>query len=437
VRLAQWIVRVLAAAIGGAAVRIARRVAGRPPRIWHGPWPLHSIRYMVAADRAAGYPSRSVVVSERQMSYDLVQRRDFDVVIRSEGTAWYDEHRIALIDLLLRGDIWVTYFDGLFFNITNHRRNELAFYLLRLAGIRIIVTAHGSDIVHWSPRRTRYDWIARMQKDYPTWSFDEQTPISLRRIEHFTRHSALVLPGDPIMGHLLPRCDVMFKVFPIDCHELQPSPVESRERVQIVHAPNHRNVKGTEFLFAAVAMLQERGFACDLVLIEGLPRDEALRRYAAADIIADQFCMGGWAQFALEGMALGKPVLAYLDEDFLANPVFNVPVVNATPENLATVLAALIEIPELRHRLGAASRTAVERYHSVEALGAVWDRIYRHVWTGGALDFSGVAHFSPERKPRPSTEDPRIEEFWPVEVRDLMPRIHASIDRLLPSRRIG
>ncbi len=425
-----WIVRLFAAAATGAVVRVARRVLGRPPRIWHGPMPLHSIRYMVAADRLAGYPSGSVVVTEQQVKYELVTRNDFDVVIRSDKVPWYDRHWIALIDLLLRGDIWVTYFDGLFFNVNHRRRNDFTFRLLRLAGIRIIVTAHGSDIVHWSSHRTRYDWIARMQQDYPTWSFDAQTPISLQRIDHFTRHSDLVLPGDPIMGHLLPRSDVMFKVYPIDTDELQPIPTVSRERVRIVHAPNHRNVKGTDFLLAAIDAVRAKGFDCDLVLIERMPRQEALQRFAEADIIADQFCMGGWAQFALEGMALGKPVLAYLDEDFLNDSVFNVPVVNATAENLASVLAVLIEIPELRARLGAASRSSVERYHSIPALAEVWDRLYRHLWRGEPLDFSGTAHFSRERKPRSLSEDPRLEAFWPIRVDDLMPRIHAVLQRM-------
>jgi glycosyltransferase involved in cell wall biosynthesis len=430
VRLFVWTSRVLAAAAWGAAIRFARRLARRPPRIWHGPNPLHSIRYMVAADRLAGYPSRSVVLTEKQVKYDLVTRGDFDVVVRSETTPWQDLHWLALIDLLLRGDVWVAFFDGLFFNVADRRKNELAFRLLRAAGIRIVVTAHGSDIIRLDVPPTRYDWIARMQKDYPTWDFAAQTPVSKTRIDHFCRHSDLVLPGDSIMARLIPRNDLLIKVYPIDTDELRPVDPPPHESVKIIHAPNHRYVKGTDFLMAAIDRLTAKGFRCELVLIEGVARSEALRRFAEADIIADQFCMGGWAQFALEGMALGKPVLTYLDREHLESPQFNLPVVNTTPENLPEVLAVLIELEELRRRLGTASRTAVERYQSIPAMGEVWDRIYRHVWWRKPLDFTGTAHFSPERTRRSLTEDPAQEEFWPVEVGEWMGRIRAAIARV-------
>jgi len=430
-RVVFWIFRVVFAAFAGTILRLARRIAGKPPRIWHGPMPLHSIRYMVAADRAAGYPSRSVVLTEKQVKYDLVTRDDFDVVIRSDRISWYDLHWLALIDLLLHADIWSAHFDGLFFNAMDRRRNALAFRLIRACGIRIVVTAHGSDIVHLGRPPTRYAWIERMQRDYPKWDFAEQTPISLVRIELFCRYADLVFPGDSIMARLVPRNDLLFKVYPIDTNELRPAPAHAPARtVKIIHAPNHRLVKGTDFLLDAVERLRSRGFDCELALIEGVPRAKALQLYDAADVIADQFCMGGWAQFALEGMALGKPVLAYLDREHLGDPAFNLPVVNATPENLPEVLAAMIAVPELRTRIGVASRNAVERYQSISALAEVWDRIYSHVWHGLPLDLASTAHFSPERMARALTEDPLCAEFWPVAVDDLMPGIGEAVRRI-------
>lgn len=428
-----WVVQVLASALAGAVWRIARRAFSLPPRIWHGPMPLHAIAYMVASDRAGGYPSRSCVVTSQQVKrYDLVTRSEFDRVVDAEDVLWHDRFWVALADLLLRGDVWVTYFDGLFFHVRARRRNEWAFRLIRAVGIRLIVTAHGSDIVQLTHRTTRYDWVGRMQRDYPNWSFVDQTAVSRERVEMFCRFADLVLPGDAVMARLLPRTDVLFKPFGIDCEALRPPAAEApvAKVVTIIHAPNHRQVKGTDYLVTAVEQLQSRGFDCQLILIEGVARSEALQRYAAADIIADQFCMGGWAQFALEGMALGKPVLCYLDQEHLGDPLYNLPVVNAVPERIAEVLAPLIACSELRSRLGERSRAETEKYQSVPALGEVWDQLYRYVWFREPLRLETTEHFSSARRSRSFTEDPNDEAFWPVDVADLMPQIRDAIKRL-------
>ena len=55
-----------------------------------------------------------------------------------------------------------------------------------------------------------------------------------------------------------------------------------------------------------------------------------------ADIIADQFIGGAYALFAIEGMALGKPVMCYLREElFPCHPEWaECPIVNTNPGNL-------------------------------------------------------------------------------------------------------
>jgi hypothetical protein len=284
---------------------------------------------------------------------------------------------------------------------------------------------HGSDIVQWSEHRDRYGWVERMSRDYPTWSFDEQTPISRRRVELFSRFADLVISGDSSLDPFLPRRDLRFKYFPIDTEKIAPVPQPHHDPPRIVHAPNHRFVKGTPELLAAIERLRSRGVACELRLVEGVAPEEARAVYATADVIADQFIIGAFGTFALEGLALGKPVLTYLDEEHLRDPLFHLPIVNTTVENMDRVIAALLAVPELRRRLGAAGRAAVERYHSYEALGEVWDRLYRHVWRGEALALETTRHFS-GRVARAVTEDPSRTEFWPVDVSDLIEAIVAS-----------
>src|SRR5262249_56453568 len=79
--------------------------------------------------------------------------------------------------------------------------------------------------------------------------------------------------------------------------------------VTIVHSPNHRHYKGTRFLVDAVETLRREGLPVELVVVEGKPNAEAKREYARADLVADQFLIGAYALFAIEGMALSKPVV--------------------------------------------------------------------------------------------------------------------------------
>jgi hypothetical protein len=137
--------------------------------------------------------------------------------------------------------------------------------------------------------------------------------------------------------------------------------------------------------------------------------------------------MGGFGIFALEGLCLGKPVLTYLDQDYLGNPIFTHPIVNTNPENIERVLAVLLQVPALRERLGEAGCESVVRYQSVAAMAEVWTRIYCHLWWGEPLDLETTAPFSRERQARSFVEDPACPDFWPVPVEDLMPAIHNAL----------
>ena len=412
-----WLLRVLVAAKVGAIVRIARRIARRPPRIWHGFTPLHATSWMVQAEREAGFPSVSVTMHTRATRYALVRHEDFDRVFESETDRWDDAHWLAIIDLLRTADIWNAYYDCLFFNHTERTKNVLVFQLIRLAGIRIVAQSHGSDLLCIGCYKSRYGWPERAQLDYPDWDLTAYREVVEERVALFGRFADFLMAGDSLYEPILPRADLSLHTVPVDTESLVPSEPVSREVPVIVHAPNHRNIKGTAYLLDAVEQLRARGFAYELRLIEGVPRHEALRLYVDADVVADQFIIGAFGIFALEGMALGKPVLTYLDEPHLQRPVYSHPLVNTTPENMLAVLAVLHAVPELRRRIGNASRASVVCYQSFDALAQVWTRVYRHVWWGEPLDLASTPPFDPSRKARSLSEDPSQAEFWPVEVR--------------------
>jgi glycosyltransferase involved in cell wall biosynthesis len=426
-RRSLWALRVLLAAMWGWPPRLVRRLLHRPPRIWHGIRPLHAVTASVKADRRAGFPSQSVVMQPRQdRLYALTNAGDFDVVAETLGYSWDSQHWACLCHLLRHGDIWNTSFQP-FFSADRRLANELVFRMIRLVGIKIIAFPFGTDVAYRDRYRDRYDWVGRLQADYSDWDLERWGETTRGHVDLYSRHAHLVVGMDSSVSRFLTRNDLHFKGFPVDTERIQPSVSVDRARPLVIHATNHRRVKGTDVLIDCVQQLQAAGVECELVLVERVDRDAALRLYSRADVIADQFVMGAYGVFALEGLACAKPVMTFLDAQHLANPVFNLPLVNTTHANMRGVLAALLRVRELRDRIGRFSREQVAKYQSVDAMAEVWKQIYDHLWWGSPLELEATRHFSPERTARSFSEDPSDPEFWPVDVSDLIPAIREAM----------
>jgi glycosyltransferase involved in cell wall biosynthesis len=89
-------------------------------------------------------------------------------------------------------------------------------------------------------------------------------------------------------------------------------------------------------------------------------------------VIVDQLNAGWYGVFAIEAMALGKPVVTFLHEEAVrrTEEAFGmpVPIVSATKETLVESLRPLAESPEERRRVGAASRAYAEHVHDLERM---------------------------------------------------------------------
>jgi hypothetical protein len=146
------------------------------------------------------------------------------------------------------------------------------------------------------------------------------------------------------------------------------APTSPQNPLRIVHAPNHRHFKGTRFLIEAVEQLHREGLALELKLVERLPNDEALAIYRTADLVFDQGLIGFHGYFAIEAMALGKPVICFIrkPEAYLIDHE-NCPIINARPETLAGAIRQLALDRGRLRELGHAGRRYVEKYFSLQA----------------------------------------------------------------------
>jgi glycosyltransferase involved in cell wall biosynthesis len=136
----------------------------------------------------------------------------------------------------------------------------------------------------------------------------------------------------------------------------------------VLHAPSNRNVKGTKFILDAVQNLRNKGLLFEFVLIEGMSNAEARRHYMRADILVDQLLAGWYGGLAVELMALGKPVIAYIREQdlkFIPQEMADeLPIIHGDPSNIEDVLESWItkEKSDLIE-WGLKCRSYVERWH--------------------------------------------------------------------------
>jgi glycosyltransferase involved in cell wall biosynthesis len=162
----------------------------------------------------------------------------------------------------------------------------------------------------------------------------------------------------------------------LDVREYTPVPPEERPRPVVVHAPSSRRRKGTEHVVEACA-----GLDVELDIVEGIPHEEARRHYERADIVVDQLNAGWYGIFALEAMALGKPVLSYLRPEAVQETEHalgtQVPIVPVTKETLRERIAELAASVDERQRIGASSRGYVERVHDADRGADRLIEIYR------------------------------------------------------------
>jgi hypothetical protein len=194
-----------------------------------------------------------------------------------------------------------------------------------------------------------------------------------RRAEdvRYLRSADAAIVGSYLTRRLAPRGPwPEYDIVPpaIVLRDWQPSPEEPGAVLRVAHAPSKRAIKGTEAVIAAVDALRARDAPVELDLIEGVPHREARRRYAGADVIVDQLRIGWYGMFAIESMALAKPVVVHLDERAAAETEeafgLALPMIRADERGLEDVLGRLVEERESLPELGRRSREYVERVHA-------------------------------------------------------------------------
>lgn len=253
--------------------------------------------------------------------------------------------------------------------------------LARCLGRKIFFTLQGCDarIASESNRRNSVTMCGAGACTMYTKCVSQFDAQRQRFIEHILPLADRIFYLNPELGHYIPRASFL-PYSNVSARDIAPTPPLNRRRPRILHAPSDDSIKGSHLIEAALSELR-KSYDFEYVPVRNVPHAEAMRLYADCDLVIDQILAGWYGGFAVELMAMGKPVACYIrDEDlhFLPKDMrIALPLLRVHPshllEDLKRILAARDRWPEW----GAAGRLFVLRWHDPQQIAAAMVAAYR------------------------------------------------------------
>ena len=362
---------------------IKRKPTGRARKVVFGGVGMISFARWSDALNKTGRESRTVVWS----TPSIYSRDVFDRDIQSR---WGDFSGIVAPVIFLQevrhADTVVWGFDGFILGLGCLRRFE--FFLLKLAGCKTVVIPYGADSYVYSQISSE-DVAHVLQISYPE-AARRQRSLS-RDVNRKIEQADFVFLGLMTFDGF-GRWDALpFNAMVVDLDLWVPGQRDWQSEVlKVVHAPNHRGFKGTEFIVEAVRRLRNEGFPIELILLEGMPNEQVRDVFSnQAHVLVEQLIAPGYAMNGVEGLASGLVVIANLSDERLMRPMrrwsfaAECPIVSANPETIYEVLREFTSNRNQLEEIGSSSRHYAEKFHSAGAFSEFYSSIDSFLWDGG------------------------------------------------------
>jgi glycosyltransferase involved in cell wall biosynthesis len=395
------------------------------PRFVFTPIPIINNKYWAIALRNEGYSAKTLMYG----LYSINKTEDYDEYFLDRMESYKDKREYRAMywlgidedylyfklfeETITEFDIFCFPFSGGILSYTLLKSKEAE--ILKEVGCKSVILAYGADYFQYS-KITDPSYRHNILSSYPEMGRLEYKVYENYR--YWAENANFIMGSESHDG--LGRWDMLpVNFISIDTKQWKVSNKKNNADgkngiVKLSHSPNHRHVKGTEYILEAVDELKAEGYNIELVLMEKLPNDEVRRILATdIDIHIEQIAYPGYALSAIEGMACGLPVISNEESElstrFLRRYSYlnECPIVSATPESIKTILKILIANPELRNQLGKAGRSYIEKYHSEISAKNIFDKITRKVWFNEDIDL--MAEYHPLVKTSYNNQSPKIE----------------------------
>jgi len=192
-------------------------------------------------------------------------------------------------------------------------------------------------------------------------------------VRNVDRHVELRLTSEWDLLDYDPRLEYLY--LPFDTAEYRDRIHRLHNPIRICHAS--RNIfKGTGHIISAVDHLKQK-HSVELILLQDMPHDVALRIKNECDIFVDQLTnAGGWGygMSSIEALAMGLPVVTNIPPK-MSDQLRDHPFVQADTETIAEVLERLVTNQYLCRACSQAGQKWVRARHDIRIVG---DQLYAH-----------------------------------------------------------
>ena len=348
-------------------------------RFFFGPVSVLNNKYWANSLKKNGFKAESWVIG----IFDNINKSsDFDKIIFAPvGILRIYYFFISITQF----DIFVFSFSGGFLDRTVFWKFEAL--LLKILNKKIIIIPYGADFYQYSKIedfKRRHTLIARYP--YPE---KNESEISSKVII-WTKNADVIIPGYLIEG--LYHWDMLpYSPICLDTHNFNRSKnvnstngLDPKNPIRIVHSPNHRIIKGTEFIIDAINSLKQDGYFIEFELLENIQNFQVRKILMESDILIDQI-HSGYALSAMEGMASGCVVISNITRKPYENIMRTFsylnecPIVSANNFDLKDQLRLLIDNPKLRNSLSANGQDYVKKYHSFDSSKEMFLLILKYI----------------------------------------------------------
>lgn len=351
------------------------RLSRRRGRVGLGPEPLINNVYFRQALSRAGYDATTFVDEVYHVTSDFDVRADRWPVPRQLRSLLLFAWCVARFDCL------VVYLNG-----GPLGRSRVLWraepFLLRLAGVRTVVLAYGSDVQEMS-RSPNLVFKNAISRDYPGHRLRRKRIAA--QIDMWTIHAGHLVGGCEWVDYLYHWDSLVISHFAIDTASFRPTVASRNGRggpFRVLHAPNHRNIKGTAHLIRAIERLKAAGECIELAILERVPNHKVRSAIAEADLVVDQLVIGWYAMFSIEAMAMGRPVICWLRDDLIELYTDagllehgELPIISCKPSGIESMLRRCLNDRAMLADLGMRGPAYVERHHSLVVAQAMFGRI--------------------------------------------------------------